>query len=253
MPVIWGLDLKEIQWGKFKSSNMWNNVYHLRRTKFIIYQAAMILCVISESLGTAVLSDYTSQQRYIEGHSDHAASIYNDDYVGIASFNIFVGIYVATIFGGAFFFDLFWPERYESPAVRLAWKICSVLTILFVLADAIPYTLIVATRREHFIGGNDAETAALMQEFGPTGASGSPLKYKTSTRAFASIILLWLGWPCCIASTIILWKSQMHDEKLGPKSTHARQDEEAVTGSPGSHEPKAAETEEYAPAVHSQV
>lgn len=36
-PVIWGLNLGEIQWSKFKSSYMWNNEYHLRRTKFIVY------------------------------------------------------------------------------------------------------------------------------------------------------------------------------------------------------------------------
>lgn len=56
MAVIWGLDLREMQWGKFKNSYMWNNQYHMRRTKFIIYQLAMILCVVSESLGTAALS-----------------------------------------------------------------------------------------------------------------------------------------------------------------------------------------------------
>lgn len=56
MAVIWGLDLHEIQWGKFKNSYMWNNEYHMRRTKFVIYQLAMILCVVSESLGTAALS-----------------------------------------------------------------------------------------------------------------------------------------------------------------------------------------------------
>jgi hypothetical protein len=56
MAVIWGLDLKEMQWGKFKNSYMWNKEYHLRRTKFIVYQLAMIFCVVSESLGTAALS-----------------------------------------------------------------------------------------------------------------------------------------------------------------------------------------------------
>jgi hypothetical protein len=55
-PVVWGLDLAEIKWSKFKSSYMWNNEYHLRRTKFIVYQCALIFCVISESLGTDVLS-----------------------------------------------------------------------------------------------------------------------------------------------------------------------------------------------------
>lgn len=55
-PVIWGLDLAEIKWSKFKSGYMWNNEYHLRRTKFIVYQCALIFCVVSESLGTAALS-----------------------------------------------------------------------------------------------------------------------------------------------------------------------------------------------------
>ena len=56
-PVIWGLDLSEIKFSKFKSSYMFGNKdYHLRRTKFIIYQCALIFPVVSESLGTAALS-----------------------------------------------------------------------------------------------------------------------------------------------------------------------------------------------------
>lgn len=56
MAVIWGLDLHEMQWWKFKGSYMFNRDYHLRRSKMIVYQCAMILCVVSESLGTAMLS-----------------------------------------------------------------------------------------------------------------------------------------------------------------------------------------------------
>ena len=56
MAVIWGLDLKEIQWWKLNGSYMFNQVYHLRRTKMIVYQIAMILCVVSESVGTVALS-----------------------------------------------------------------------------------------------------------------------------------------------------------------------------------------------------
>lgn len=55
-PIIWGLDLKEMQWGKFKGSYMFNQEYHLRRSKMIVYQVAMILCVCSESVGTAALA-----------------------------------------------------------------------------------------------------------------------------------------------------------------------------------------------------
>lgn len=56
MAVIWGLDLHEMQWCKLKGSYMFNPEYHLRRAKMIVYQIAMILCVVSESVGTAALS-----------------------------------------------------------------------------------------------------------------------------------------------------------------------------------------------------
>ena len=61
MVVIWGLDLREMQWSKFKSSYMFNTTYHLRRSKMIVYQIAMILCVCSESVGTAALSGRLSR------------------------------------------------------------------------------------------------------------------------------------------------------------------------------------------------
>ena len=104
----------------------------------------MIFCVVSESLGTAALSDYLKQQDYVQ--SQHPAGAeYNNDYIGIASFNIFSGIYVAFVFGGAFFFDLFFPERREDRGIRIAWRCCSVAAFLFTLGDAIALT--VSTRR----------------------------------------------------------------------------------------------------------
>jgi hypothetical protein len=162
MTVIWGLDLREMQWRKFKGSYMFNKVYHLRRTKMIVYQIAMILCVASESVGTAAISGmdlsllddvpitssllmlqpgYVNQKDAIEDRSGRRAHVHNDDFIGIASYNIFVGIAVATILGSGFFFDLFWPERYESPAVRLAWKICSVVVSFMALAAAVALTV----------------------------------------------------------------------------------------------------------------
>lgn len=65
-PVIFGLNLGDMQWSKFKSSYMFGNTdYHLRRTKFVVYQLAMIFCVVSESLGTAALSGMTFGNRRI--------------------------------------------------------------------------------------------------------------------------------------------------------------------------------------------
>jgi hypothetical protein len=116
------------------------------------------------------------------------ASVHNNDFIGIASFNIFVGIFAAPIFGSAFFFDLFWPERHESRSVKLAWKICSVIACMLTLAGALAYTYIVATRSA-FITGVSAETAQQgLSEYG-----GSPLEYKRNGRAIASVVFMWLG------------------------------------------------------------
>ena len=85
-------------------------------------------------------TEYVDQQEFI-GNLNNLAAVYNDDFVGIASYNIFVGIAVATIFGAAFFFDLFWPERKESASVHVAWKICAVIVCIMGLGDALALTV----------------------------------------------------------------------------------------------------------------
>lgn len=243
MAVIWGLDLRDMQWAKFKSSYMWNNEYHLRRTKFIVYQCAMIFCVVSESLGTAALSgthaqvshpphtpltppDYVDQQAFVESR-DPSASLHNNDYIGAASYNIFVGIYVATIFGSAFFFDLFWPERHESPAVKLAWRLCSLLAIALTLASALALSVITATHAAYVTGVAPARARTLVAAY-----NGSPLQYRRNGRSIASLVFLWLGFPSVVASTVLLWMSLAHNDRLGPKSTHARDAEKRFGGAP---------------------
>ncbi|KAI4611610.1 uncharacterized protein J4E87_010460 [Alternaria ethzedia] len=190
MAVIWGLDMKEMQWGKFKSGYMWNNTYHNRRTKFIIYQLAMILCVVSESLGTAALSDYVDQQKFVS-KLDRNVMIHNNNFVGIASYNIFVGIFVATIFGAAFFFDLFWPERQESRGVINAWKACSVFACMLTLSDALAYTYITASKSAHLTGTDFERGQGLLSQFKKAGET--PLAYNKNGRAIASVVFLWPG------------------------------------------------------------
>jgi len=210
---------------------MFNREYHLRRTKMVVYQIAMILCVCSESIGTAALSDYAGQQKYVAGINN--ATIYNDDFVGIASYNIFVGIAVATIFGAAFFFDLFWPERHESRAVKISWKISAIVVTLMALADAIALTVIVATRSAYVRGVSAAEEAAVLQAHHYT----PPLEYRKNGRAVASVVLLWPGLIATIASTIILFKSYKHNEQYGPKTAHSRK-EEQLRGIHGNESPE---------------
>lgn len=221
MVVIWGLDLHDLQWAKFKSSYMFKNRdYHLRRTKFIVYQIAMIFCVISESLGTAALSstfhfpppavtivanprvlsatdtdcysEYVDQQDDIERlHS--SAAVHNDDFIGIASYNIFVGIAVATIFGAAFFFDLFFPTRYEPMNIRWAWRISAVVVSIMALADAIAFTVIIATGNA-WISANSEDAKQIAEE-----TLNPPLTYKHNGKAIASVVLLWIGLVATIA------------------------------------------------------
>ncbi|RDW88707.1 hypothetical protein BP6252_00739 [Coleophoma cylindrospora] len=228
MAVIWGLDLKEMQWGKFKGSYMFNQEYHLRRTKMIVYQFAMILCVVSESVGTAALSDYVDEQDGISTRSGGRALIHNNDIVGIMSYNIFIGIAVATIFGSGFFFDLFWPERKETKGVRLAWKISAIAVCLGALGDALALTVIVATHAAFITGVSATEAATLIRN----NSGGKPtLVYRHNPYCVASVVILWLGVVATFASTYILFKSHKHDDALGPKSAQARRrDEEAYVG-----------------------
>ncbi|EWC45468.1 hypothetical protein DRE_00867 [Drechslerella stenobrocha 248] len=212
MAVIWGLDLREIQWGKFASKNMFDPQWHLRREKMIIYQLAMISMVCSESVGTAALSDYVDQQSYLE-RAYPGSHIHNNDIVGIASFNIFVGVAIATIFGAAFFFDLFWPDRYESRGVKLAWRISAVAVSVAALADALAFTVIVATHECYVDGVDGEESGMLLREAGKPN-----WKYRKNPMAIAAVVLLWVGLVFTIASTYILFKSYAHNEVYGPKS-----------------------------------
>ncbi|KAE8451606.1 hypothetical protein EG329_003679 [Mollisiaceae sp. DMI_Dod_QoI] len=223
MAVIWGLDLKEMQWGKFKGSYMFNRIYHLRRTKMIVYQIAMILCVISESVGTAALSDYVDEQDGIQTRFGKAAHVQNNDIIGILSYNIFIGIAVATIFGSGFFFDLFWPERHESPSVKMAWRICSVVISIMALADAIGATVIVASHRAYIAGISTALADVYFRENGPP----NPV-YRKNADAVTSVVILWPGVIATFASTYIMWKSLQHNDQFGPfASSYKTKGEEA--------------------------
>ena len=190
-----------------------NKDFHLRRTKFIVYQCAMILCVCSESVGTAALSgiyqlsmsmmnsysflpDYVKQQNQIEKLHD-SAHVHNDDFVGIASYNIFVGIAVATIFGAGFFFDLFFPDRFEPLNIRWAWRISAVVVTAMCLADAIAFTVILATGKATITADSADAIAIARMHLSPPGV------YRHNGRAVASVVLLWLGLVATVARYVL--------------------------------------------------
>ncbi|KAE9983643.1 hypothetical protein Vi05172_g5375 [Venturia inaequalis] len=214
-PVIWGLPLADIKWSAFKSSNMWNNRYHLRRTKFAVYQGAMIFCVVSESLGTDTLSQYKDQQKNIQNQYPDA-NISNNDIIGSFSYNIFAGVFVATIFGAAFFFDLFWPERRESKSVQWAWKICSVLSVLLVLASAINLTVIISTHQAYLSDPTGSVPQSVRDSLKPV------LNYGKNGEAIASVVLLWIGWLFTIWASYLMITCTSYITANGPLSTHAK-------------------------------
>ena len=188
--------------------------------------------------------DYVDQQKFVS-KLDGNVTVHNNDFVGIASYNIFVGIFVATIFGAAFFFDLFWPERQESKGVKTAWKVCSVFACLAALADALAYTYIVASRSAYITGTDPATGGSLLSQFKKAGET--PLAYNKNGRAIASVVFLWPGMiftfvrydisysilPLLLTydpSTYLLWHSLAHIDAHGPMSTHARNEKAATDG-----------------------
>jgi len=183
----------------------------------IIYQVAMILAIISESVGTAALSDYVDQQDGISTRSGGRAMVHNNSFIGIASYNIFVGIYVSTILGSGFFFDLFWPERTETRSVRLAWKICAVLACAMIFADALALTVIVA-RNHAYITGVSAELAQTLYNNNKT----PNFIYRKNAYCVTSAVFIWPAALATFYSTYIMFKSHVHDDKFGPKSSKFR-------------------------------
>jgi len=117
----------------------------------------------------------------------------NNDYVGAASYNIFAGVFVAFVFGAAFFFDLFWPERYENKPVRTAWKGCGVLAVIFHLAATLTITIITATRTSFIVNRTTGQRQDnLWSNY--SKYSEAPLLYKNNGRAVAAVVFAWLGW-----------------------------------------------------------
>lgn len=136
---------------------------------------------------------------------------------------------MAFIFGAAFFFDLFWPARRESPAVRLAWKTCGVLAVVFHLSSALTLTIITASHCGYFRDSQDqgrepSYGKSLLEQFRKDGRT--PLCYRHNSRAVTAVVFVWLGLASVVGSCVVLHMSLSHIGKNGPYSKHARKDVE---------------------------
>lgn len=127
--------------------------------------------------------------------------MYNNNYVGAGSYNIFAGVFVAFIFGAAFFFDLIWPERHESRGVLIAWKVCGVLATIFHLASALTLTVITVRQRSYVV----PHIAPFDPQFWwrkYTKHAEAPLIYRHNGRAVAAVVFVWLGWVSVAARCV---------------------------------------------------
>ncbi|KAF2274926.1 uncharacterized protein EI97DRAFT_353982, partial [Westerdykella ornata] len=212
MTKLWGLDLSELRWNKLRSENMWyNRDYHHRRTRFICYHAATIFCVISECLGTKALADYASIQPSIAASTQPPFQTDTTLFIAAAAFNIFAGVYVAAVFGTAFFFDLFWPDRKESRAVKRAWAICSVLACCVTLTSVAFLTHVVSNKSVRVTDEMGVDRVL-------TDYHGPPLRYSENAFAVAVTAFMWVGCLCTFLSTVYLIENHFHIRKFGAKS-----------------------------------
>lgn len=168
--------------------------------------------------------DYLDQQTALESHQSYpqpqpqphpqpdttattAAQIkvHNNDFIGSAAYNIVAGVTVATIFGAAFFFDLFWPERHEDTGVRRAWCACAMLACAMMGSSAVVMTVVTAGHRARISASSSAGGAWTVPGPGP----GPQLVYRLNPKAVAAVVLAWPGavftliryfhfpFPCC--------------------------------------------------------
>ncbi|RAL59783.1 hypothetical protein DID88_000412 [Monilinia fructigena] len=193
-PVIWGLDLKEMQWGKFKGKYMFNDVYHLRKTKMIVYQIAMILCVCSESVGTAALSDYVDQRDGITTRYGYHTSLLRS-------------------FGSGFFFDLFLAPTCGNSRCEEGMEDLFCFDVYLYFGRCYrSYCHRSYTQRATIDG---LSNSAAQKYFFDLNGPPAPI-YRKNAYCVGSTVLLWLGMLGTFASTYIMWKSIAHDKIHGP-------------------------------------
>ena len=84
--------------------------------------------------------DLRKQKRHIQSAHPGADVLYGD-IIAILAVHIVITTVVSWFFTAAFFADLFWPERPQTAASRLKWKIGALVALGSVLADAVAFNV----------------------------------------------------------------------------------------------------------------
>jgi len=225
MPVIWGFDLSEMSWGAFSTPKMMDRKWHLRRERFIVYQLAMLICLAAECTATYSLDKYENLQKHVESATSHTAALHNNDIIAAECLTIVFCVFVATLFGADFFFLLFFPRRRYPVWYNSTKKALAVVITLGVLAAALMSSVVIARHSAFITNATPAEIERLTSVY-----FRPPLKYSEWPTNIAYVVLLWIGFLCTAASTVVMFIAAKHDETIGtePKQGFSTKDEDRL-------------------------
>ncbi|GAA6019344.1 hypothetical protein JCM8202_000990 [Rhodotorula sphaerocarpa] len=183
--------------------------WHLRRERFVAYQAAMLICLAAECTATYSLSKYEDLQDHVEKRFA-PAHLYNNGIIDMEISTIVLAVSVACLFGADFFFLLQFPRRRYPLWYQRTKEVFAVAITSGIFACALGSTIIVARNSaviEH-VPQQVAEAAATYY-FRP------PLRYRDWAVNIAFVCLLWLGWIACVVSTILMFRAADWDHLHG--------------------------------------
>lgn len=208
-PKIWGFDLGELSFSAFSSKAMFDKRWHLRRERFIAYQAAMMICLAAECTATYSLSKYEDLQDHVEDRFA-PAHLYNNDIIDMQITTIVLCVAVACLYGADFFFLLQFPRRRYPLWYQRTKEFFAVTITCGVFAAALGSTIVVArnsAKIEHV--PQEVVDAAVAYYFRP------PLRYRDWAVNIAYVCLLWPGWIACVISTILMFRAADWDRLNG--------------------------------------
>ncbi|GAA5929834.1 uncharacterized protein JCM15063_004637 [Sporobolomyces koalae] len=208
-PTIWGFDLSELSFSAFSSKKMFDRRWHLRRERFIAYQAAMLICLAAECTATYSLSKYEDLQDHIEDRFA-PAHLYNNDIIDMEITTIVFCVFVATLFGADFFFLLQFPKRRYPDWYQNAKKFFAIVITVGVFAAALGSTIVIAN--------NSAQIVHVSEQVAREAAEyyfRPPLQYNKWAVNIAYVCVLWVGWVACVVSTVFMFMAAAHDKMKG--------------------------------------
>ncbi|GIZ36584.1 hypothetical protein CKM354_000005400 [Cercospora kikuchii] len=221
-PLMTGLHGSEVRRKKFKPSHMWSDVYYFRRTKFIVYQACTMSLAVCSGVSNVATTRYQDRRDDVEEKNPNI-SVDVDDLSNIRLVLTVIGGVWGLIFGMAFLFDLWWPERRESKLMSLSWKLSAILGTLAQLGATLATTAVIASGDVDIQGQDQALAERLL------AAWPSP-NYREDGAAIATIVITWFCLAFMAGSTAVMWKSYSLCEEFGPFANCRRDWTQPIVG-----------------------